>query len=164
MLGMMILAGCTAKYKTMDVTTNTERLVKNKQVRIVQPANGTYESQVYSNSGLMTAQAVKTAFAHYANDVAVVQACATLDCAREQQPLNDGYYVIPEILHWEDRATQWSGIPDKIEVKITVYNASGNNVLASTILKGSSKWLTFGGDHPQDLLAQPINGYVASLY
>jgi hypothetical protein len=36
--------------------------------------------------------------------------------------------------------------------------------LSSVVLTGRNKWATFGGDHPQDLLAVPLRKYVASLY
>jgi Domain of unknown function (DUF4823) len=36
--------------------------------------------------------------------------------------------------------------------------------VASTLISGQSKWATFGGDHPQDLLPEPLNSYVESLY
>ena len=71
---------------------------------------------------------------------------------------------MPEILHWEDRNTEWSGIKDKIEIKLVVYDAATGNELASTIIAGKIKWATFGGDHPQDLLPEPLKRYVESLY
>jgi hypothetical protein len=33
---------------------------------------------------------------------------------------NYGYLVFPTILEWEDRATEWSGIPDKASIKIAM--------------------------------------------
>lgn len=68
------------------------------------------------------------------------------------------------ILHWEDRATEWSGKKDKIEIKLSIYGAEGNQEIAGTIIGGKSKWATFGGDHPQDLLPEPIQAYVDTLY
>ena len=62
------------------------------------------------------------------------------------------------------RATEWSGIPDKIEVKIIVYDGGTGKEVGSTLISGRSKWATFGGDHPQDLLPEPLNSYVESLY
>jgi hypothetical protein len=34
----------------------------------------------------------------------------------------------------------------------------------SVIIKGKSGLATFGGDHPQDLLAKPVSAYVNGLY
>jgi len=74
------------------------------------------------------------------------------------------YFVVPEILHWEDRNTEWSGKKDVIEIKITVVDAASGSALASSVISGKSKWATFGGDHPQDLLPKPLQAYVDSLY
>nr|BFE90111.1 hypothetical protein GCM10020185_06470 [Pseudomonas brassicacearum subsp. brassicacearum] len=84
-------------------------------VTIATPVDGSYETTPYPASGDMTAAAVKTAFSYYTNRVTVMGACRELSCLRQNRP--SGYYVIPEILHWEERATEWSGLPDKIEVK-----------------------------------------------
>ena len=74
------------------------------------------------------------------------------------------YLVQPEILHWEERATEWSGKSDRIKIRISIAEAETGNVIDSEIITGKSKWVTFGGDHPQDLLPTPINKYVVSLF
>jgi hypothetical protein len=68
------------------------------------------------------------------------------------------------ILHWEDRATEWSGIPDKVEIRIDVIESARGDTIDSAIVKRKSGLATFGGDHPQDLLPKPVEDYVASLY
>ena len=68
------------------------------------------------------------------------------------------------ILHWEDRATQWSGKTDKITIKYSVYDTATGQVLASSVMSASSKWATFGGDHPQDLLPHPTQQFVDKLF
>lgn len=78
-----------------------------------------------------------------------------MGCLEKTQAQPYGYYVIPEILHWEDRATEWSGIPDRLEVKLSIFDGNKKE-LASTIITGKSKWATLGGDHPQDLLPEPL--------
>ena len=90
--------------------------------------------------------------------------CSDLPCLQAEGKDKYTYYVVPEILHWEDRATEWSGLPDRIEVKIIVSDARRNGEIGSAIISGKSKWATFGGDHPQDLLPEPIKIYVESLY
>jgi len=112
----------------------------------------------------MTSLAVQSAFARFSNNVTVISECKDLVCLKSSNASTQDYYVIPEILHWEERATEWSGKPDKIEVKISIYDNLTLKELASTIISGKSKWATFGGDHPQDLLDEPISAYVRSLY
>ena len=74
------------------------------------------------------------------------------------------YLVYPTILHWEDRATEWSGRSDKVEIKVVVVDVLTGNTITGSIIKGSSGLATFGGDHPQDLLPGPVNQFVSTLY
>jgi hypothetical protein len=74
------------------------------------------------------------------------------------------YLIFPEIKHWEDRATEWSGKSDKIEVRITIIDARTGDLVDSVDVRGKSRWGTFGGDHPQDLLAVPIEDFVAEAF
>ncbi|MGL1931348.1 MAG: DUF4823 domain-containing protein [Desulfotalea sp.] len=67
-------------------------------------------------------------------------------------------------MHWEDRATEWSGLPDKAEIKMVVIDVKSNNKISVATIKGSSGLATFGGDHPQDLLPDPIKKYINSLF
>ena len=156
-----ILSGCTATYKQEVLTQPSTNLVRGKSVAIATPTNGFYETEEYRASGKMTSLAIQSAFSHFSSTITVIPECKNLLCIRDS---NHYYYVIPEILHWEERATEWSGKPDRIQVKISVYDNMTLKELASTIISGTSKWATFGGDHPQDLLVEPINTYVQSLY
>ena len=72
-------------------------------------------------------------------------------------------YAEPIIVLWEDRATEWSGKRDRIIVKITVLDVSSGKLVDATTIQGTSKWATFGGDYPQDLLPVPMRDYVARL-
>lgn len=161
---VVLLTGCSAKYSTNNVQKSTELLVKNLPVAVAKPADGVYETRSYAGSGDTTAAVVKAAILRHSDNVSVYSDCEDLMCLKDKHMMNRGYYVVPQILHWEDRATQWSGIPDRIEIKISVYNAESNAIVASAIITGKSKWATFGGDHPQDLLPVPINAWIASLY
>ncbi len=159
-----MISGCAATYKQDTLAEPIAKLVRGKSVVISTPSNGFYERKEYADSGRMTALAARAAFARFSNSTSVVPDCKDLMCLKKDSSATYDYYVIPEILHWEDRATEWSGIPDRIEVKISIYGGQDVKELASTIISGKSRWATFGGDHPQDLLPEPLNKYVESLY
>ncbi len=142
----------------------TQKLQSGKSILIATPRNGFYESKEYTASGRTTALAVHAAFARHSNNITVSAECSNLDCLRGSQSASVDYYVVPEILHWEDRNTEWSGKKDKLEIKVAVYDAADGTELSNIIISGKSKWATFGGDHPQDLLPEPLNKYVESLY
>jgi hypothetical protein len=160
---LILLCGCTATYKHDTVLDAGVALVRGKSIGVVTPANGSYEGKEYANSGASTSLAIRAAFARFADVSAVLSECRDLACAMQQSPAY-AYYVVPEILHWEDRATEWSGIKDKLEVKLSVYDGHTSEGLVTTIISGKSKWATLGGDHPQDLLSEPVDAFVRSLY
>lgn len=160
----LVISGCAAKYDQVNISTPDNKFLKNEPVIIATPVNGFYEATEYRSSGRMTALAVQSAFSTHSGNTKIVRDCENLACLKEKHPSGFGYYVIPEILHWEDRATEWSGLPDRIEVQLSIFEQGTWEEIASTLIKGKSKWATFGGDHPQDLLPKPLNNYVLNLY
>ena len=161
---VVVASGCTASYQQKTVILPSTKLARGHSVVIATPANGFYESEEYEASGKMTAAATKAAFARFTSIARVSPDCADYACLKSAGGYDYGYAIIPEILNWEERATEWSGLPDKIEIKISVYDWKTDKELASTVVSGKSKWATFGGDHPQDLLDDPLNQYVETLY
>ena len=73
------------------------------------------------------------------------------------------YLVLPTLLHWEDRATEWNFMRDKVQVRIEVVDVFSGQVADSAVVEGKSGIVTLGGDHPQDLLPEPIDDYLQSL-
>jgi hypothetical protein len=164
LLVALALTGCSASYQQQVLKETTAKLERGKGVFIAIPKDGWYGKIEYKSSGRMTANALRAAFSRFSNIIQVAEDCFALDCLKKAFGGSFVYLVVPDILHWEDRATEWSGIPDRIEVKISVYDAVSGAELTSVIVSGKSKWGTFGGDHPQDLLPEPINKFVESLY
>lgn len=164
LISLALTYGCSSTYQQSDITASTSKITKDKSVLIATPEDGVYESQHYASSGRMTAMAIQSAFSKFTNSVSVSDECRDINCLQTRKQTKIDYYVIPQILHWEDRATEWSGKPDLIEIKIVIYDASTLKEHTATVISGKSKWATFGGDHPQDLLSEPINKYISSLY
>ena len=160
----ILATGCTASYKHSELKPITASLDGSQGVLISTPPNGWYENTQYRNSGKMTVNAVRAAFSKYASIVDVTDSCHKDDCLAGIDAKRYGYYVKPAILHWEERATEWSGKTDRIEIQIVVFDAETQGELTNATYTGKSKWATFGGDHPQDLLIDPTNQYVETLY
>jgi len=55
-------------------------------------------------------------------------------------------------------------IPDRVEVKVDVVRVQTGDVISSGFIKGRSGLATLGGDHPQDLLPEPVAEFVSSLF
>ncbi len=159
-----LFSGCAATYDHRSVTEADQTLDPRSPVLVAQPGNGRYGATEYDGSGKAVAAVVQTAFEAHVDNVRVVPVCESFGCLQAQTESDHAYLVVPQILHWEDRATEWSGKPDRIKVKLSVHEAGRDAPLASRLMSGKSKWATFGGDKPQDLLHDPINAYVESLY
>jgi hypothetical protein len=160
----LLLAGCASTYEQQDMRPVSDALDPTKTVLISVPNDGTYGSTVYENSGMMTAEAVMAAFAAHAANADLITGCVGRDCLEVVDGEMCGYYVMPVIRHWEDRATEWSGKADRIDIQLVIFNAATGEEIANSSYTGKSKWMTFGGDHPQDLLTEPTNDLVADLY
>jgi len=158
------LASCTATYEHRYVVEPTTRLDPSRSVAVVVPADGRYADKEYSGSGAQTAEAVTAAFAERASGARAVSVPAGGSASEAARQVSATYVAVPEILHWEDRATEWSGRRDVVTVKIGVYEVGRPAPIASVEITGKSKWMTFGGDHPQDLLPTPVREFVARLY
>jgi len=163
-LSVFLITGCASKYNHTELQSPKSRLDHTKGVLISTPEDGWYENTQYRNSGRMTTNAVRAAFAKFASPVGIEDSCHGDDCFNAIDTEKYKYYVKPVILHWEERATEWSGKPDRIEIQLVIYDTVTKNELANSSYTGKSKWATFGGDHPQDLLPKPTDEYVKSLY
>jgi len=161
---ILAITGCVSTYTENRLIAPSIKLSRSTPVVIATSENGRYGTIDYPSSGRMTADAIKSSFIALANDVSILTTCKNLLCLKSETKTAPVYFVVPEIIHWEDRNTEWSGIPDRIEVKISVFNDQDPKPLASALITGKSKWATFGGDHPQDLLPEPISKFVKSLY
>lgn len=157
-------AACTSTYDYQNMSPPSAQLNPKKSVLISVPKNGKYATAVYESSGEMTADVISNAFSNYSSKVAVTNDCHGSNCLKLASNNKQGYYVEPKILHWEDRATEWSGKLDRIEVEISIYDIETHKKLDRSSFIASSKLASFGGDHPQDLLHDPIMKYVSSLY
>lgn len=157
--------GCADSYNLIREKQFDNQLSRSSSAYVVTPNDGRYGEKNYVGSGNTTAQIIRASLLKRLQIVSVSEKPEELLEAIEkarQKRLSLVFY--PTILHWEDRATEWSGIPDKVSVKISAIDANTETELDSSIIEGRSGLATFGGDHPQDLLPAPIEEYISSLF
>lgn len=165
-VGLGALAGCSSAYSVRSsggVSTQAS-IPSSSSIFVVLPADGRFGRTVYAGSGAMTAQALVVALSPVVKAVRLSK--GRVDRAAgmaEAKRSGFTYYAEPIILLWEDRATEWSGMRDRVMVRITVLDVASGKLVDATTIQGTSKWATLGGDHPQDLLPVPMRDYVARL-
>lgn len=160
-----LLAGCAGYEMNTGSSGQHTQLAGNVHACISVPPDGRYETQTYKGSGEATAESVNRAFAPYL-DTTVLRTPGELQEAALSEAKQQGcvYLLYSQILHWEDRATEWSGKPDRAALKLIVFSVPGGKVLDSMTFHAKSSFFTFGGDHPQDLLYKPLKQYASELF
>ncbi|WP_159814866.1 DUF4823 domain-containing protein [Pseudomonas sp. 18058] len=160
-----VLAGCADSHRWSPQQNGSARITTSDRIFITTPADGEYGDNVYSGSGRNTAKIIYNAASAKSHLVRIGGLAENYqDAINQAQGAEQDILIFPTILHWEDRATEWSMISDKVEIKVEVIQVQTGAVISSGIIKGSSGLATLGGDHPQDLLPQPIAEFVSSLF
>jgi hypothetical protein len=167
-LASIFLAGLTVSCSSVLVHSTalemSSKLDPAKGVLVATPENGWFETIEYKGSGRMTASAVRDAFASHCVKVDVASLDSSGKGVSSVSVTDFGYFIVPLILHWEDRNTEWSGKLDRIEIQLSVFDTTTKEEIANSSFSGKSKWATFGGDHPQDLLSPALVEMVGSFY
>ena len=165
LVAAVALNGCADAHRTQKLVSSGTHLTVDNSICISVPEDGVYGDNHYNGSGATTAQTIKAAFLKRTDDVRILNGPATLqDAAHQFVGQGCDYLVFPTILHWEDRATEWSGKPDRVEVKVVLVDLNTEKTLESVVIKGRSGLSTLGGDHPQNLLPEPVEEFISSLY
>jgi len=165
----MAIAAFTMGCKSTNVSPISmivaSKLDRNASIFITTPHDGNYGPEFYFGSGTSVARAFEAAFIPYTGNVIIGgQTGPMVDALDAARTNSCKYLVFPKITHWEDRATEWSGIPDQIELIVKVVLVENGTDINAVKINGKSSWFTFGGDHPQDLLKEPIEKFVGSLF
>jgi len=152
----VLSASCVHKYKVPEPTSAQHPISGRARGVLVTPENGRDDRGAsYPGSGGWVASALSGALRYKGVEVSIAPAPAELGTllasAREQTA---DALVVPEIRSWSDRLTEWSGIPDRITIRIQVFAVADGKLLDDREIRASSRWATFGGDHPQDLLPE----------
>lgn len=112
------------------------------------------------------AQQTAVAFANHARKVDTAAPNLTdkealLGAARKD---GFGYLVIPTITHWEHCATEWSGIPSRASVALTIIDVQTGDKVRSSQLDARSRIISWTSTSPDSLSRDMLQNYVEGLY
>lgn len=161
----VLLTACAGYKMNVENPGHATQLTRNAHACIAIPADGHYETHTYKGSGQATAESINRAFAPYLDTTVLDSSAETQKAAlADSQKQACVYLLYSQILHWEDRATEWSGRPDRAALKLMVLSVPDGKVLDDMIFHAKSSFWTMGGDHPQDLLYKPLKQYASELF
>jgi hypothetical protein len=155
-LSTLLLVSCVHKYAVPPEADSRGHLSTTATVYVATPRDGQDDRpRVYEGSGAWARSAVANALR--VRGVQVIPGESVVGHSKAIEAASSAgadFLVYPQIVHWSDRATEWSGIPDRITLNMSIYDVGTGTVLSRQEIKASSRWATFGGDHPQDLLPE----------
>jgi hypothetical protein len=162
------LSACTASYHNQDLAGSgaiPTHLTASARVYVALPADGAYESKVYSGSGRTTAQVVAAAFARHGSAVTIADAPVSRErVIADARAAGAQFAAVPTIAHWEQRATEWSGRPSRMAISLAMIDVPSGAVVSNVELSGRSRIMSFTSTSPDSLLREPIGKYVDGLY
>lgn len=161
----MLVLGCADSH-SLNVTQDDTNIkfASNNAVYIALSPDGQYGDRYYSGSGRMVSQTIKSELIGKLDNVIIAKQPEEYSKAVEFAASRKfDYLIYPTILHWEDRATEWSAKADRVKVKMTVVDVKAGQVIKSAVIEGKSGLATLGGDHPQDLLPEPTKAFFANM-
>jgi hypothetical protein len=162
----LLLTSCFHKYQVPNPRHLLALLPTTATIYVVTPRDGRdHRSRAYEGSGGWTASAVADALRDRGLGVVVGGIDYKLaEALTAAAAAGADFIVYPQIAHWSDRLTEWSGIPDKLILAMMVYDVPTGSVLYQREIKASSRWMfIFIRDHPQDLLPRLLRIWAETM-
>lgn len=167
-VNLVLFTSCTSTYNIKEITNYSENekttVCSESKFLVTVPEDAFYGSINYPNSGKMAAYAIRDALSKHTASIHVDSKYQAFQDIPNEALTPYDYIIVPRINKWIDYATEWSGKRDVLEIQIEIYNTSSEKRIHSVLIYGKSRLLSFGGDHPQDLLYKPVSEYIDSLF
>jgi len=167
LLCLVALIGCTAKYEVSSIGGQDAhiRLDRTATVYIAVPEDGQFESKPAGGSGQIVAQALAESFGKKAAKVRIADKYQTRESVlADSRAAGAAYVIVPTIANWEQRATEWSGRPSRVLIRVAIVDTKSGEQLSSTSIEGRSRIMSVTSTSPESLLRDPVDSFVSSLY
>jgi len=165
-LALGLLAGCKSSYSEKQLSQGPPPLVgNNARIYIAKPFDAVDRKKVAMESGKQAADSLFAAFSRHTRYIYAGKSSESvsegLDSARK---VRADFMVYPTLIEWTDRATEFSGRRDRLKLKVEVIELAESKVVFAQEIEATGRWMTDGGDTPADLLDQPLQNLVNSLF
>lgn len=164
LIATMLVGACANKFKTDHFTGPSTPISSASGALIMIPEDGQYDGRPYQGSGRMLSNQIEVALSPRVMRVGTTTQKDLPAALAQARSEGFDYVIEPKILHWEDRATEWSGRPDRITIKIVVWETATGRSVSTSQERASSRWATLGGDHPQDLLPKLLESWSSRVF
>lgn len=160
------LVGCASKASIeQNAAYNNPNLSKAISAYVSLPKDVAFGGRYFSGSGGSVSSIICAELQRYLVSVEEAGSVENFhDAMQQARSRGADYLFYPSIIHWQDRASEWEGRPDEVEIKITVVDLSNFKVVSAATIKDKSSLTVTGRGHPQDLLRKPVGNYIESIF
>ena len=159
----LILVSCSSVYDVTSTDNQTHFLRKGSKVLVLTSEDGAYGSEIYKGSGLKLSRKIQSVLADYQCNTQIDLDNSRYKDLEGKDLSNYDYIIVPIITHWEDRATAWSGIPDRVSFSMFIYNNDGT-LITSTDIESKSAAATFLNNDPSELIVPSLQKYFSKAF
>lgn len=163
-------AGCsTAPVATVQPVASGSSIAAERSsvICVLVPHDAAFEGEFYSGSGSEVAEKIRDTLEKIGRSsrlVSLAQANVLTLCKEKEAAL----VLQPTILHYEDRATGWSGKPDRIELKLSLYKLDQPDQMRSIYYEAKSSimysaFFEWGNAKPSALLQDDFEHSILKL-
>jgi Domain of unknown function (DUF4823) len=169
-IGLAAMAGtsCGPSVSVSRPAGATGSVGGNDRVCVATAVDGRHETRVYAGSGQKVTRRTAHALREHHADVVIIGTSDLQRLAEECRSQEGRFVVVPEILEWEDRASGWSGRPDRVEVQLTLHDvASASAVRSVSVTVQTNFWSSafgeWGNRPPEALLSEEFDRAAVGL-
>lgn len=157
---LLLAALSCATSRTTVLAPQKAEIDKTKPIYVMQAKDGAYGGTVYAGSGLNVSKSVLRTLRQLQPLAQLVEKTDEADAIKAAKEKGATYLIIPDLSHWEPRATQWSGYRTKIEVELRILSLEPVEVISSRSYYGTNNSITFFNTKPEDLLDHDFDEFV----
>jgi hypothetical protein len=169
-IGLAMMAGmsCGPNVSVRPASDTTASVGGNDRVCVATAADGRHEMRVYAGSGQKVTTRTADALRQRHADVVIIGMGDLQQLSEECRSQDGRFVIVPEIRTWEDRASGWSGRPDRVEVQLTLHDAaSGTEVRSVSVAAQTGYWSSafteWGNRPPEALLGEEFDKAAVGL-
>jgi hypothetical protein len=156
------LGGCAHSYGTFP--PGQAEAPAMDRLCIMTAKDGVYGGTVYVGSGQeVSGKMLSTIRGGRLGQSIQVPATDETEAARQCAAEGVGYLIVPRILHWEDRATQWSGLRDEIAVEARLLRLEPRETVRIGNFSAQTGSFALFNHPPEDLLNDEYSLWVKKL-
>jgi hypothetical protein len=160
-IGILLLVslGCATSRTNTKIPLKSE-IDKTKIIYVMQAKDGAYGGTVYEGSGLEVSKRIMRTLRKVQPLAQLVEETNETDAVKIAKEKGASYLVVPDLLHWEDRATAWSGYRDKVKIELRLLRLDPIEVISAQSYYTTNNSITFLSTKPEDLLNERFDKFI----